>query len=107
MDREVRDNADRSRYEVFVDGKLAGFALYLLHDRRITVFHTEIDEAYEGSGLGGFLARGVLEDVKARGLDLEPVCPFLAGYIRRHRDEFLELVIPGMRDEVMIGGRPG
>jgi uncharacterized protein len=104
MSREVRDNPDRSRYEVFLDGRLAGSALYLLHDGRITVVHTEIDEAYEGSGLGGFLARGVLEDVKARGLTLEPLCPFLAGYIRRHRDEFLELVIPGMREQVVVGG---
>jgi uncharacterized protein len=91
---------------VFVDGKLAGFALYLLDERQITLFHTEIDEAHEGSGLGGFLARGVLEDVKARGLALEPLCPFIAGYIRRHRDEFLELVVPAMREEVMVGGRP-
>jgi len=104
MDREVRDNPDRSRYEVLVDGKVAGYALYVLHDERITVFHTEVDEAYEGSGLGGFLARGVLDDVKARGLAVEPLCPFLAGYIRRHRDEFLELVIPDMREEVIIGG---
>jgi predicted GNAT family acetyltransferase len=97
----VRDNPARSRYVVFADGEPAGFALYRLHGRRMTVLHTEIDAAYEGRGLGGELARHVLEDVRSRGLELEPLCPFLAGYIRGHPDQYLDLVIPAMREKVM------
>jgi hypothetical protein len=101
---EVRDNPDESRYEVSVDGEIAGFAQYRLHHGRITIFHTEIDPVHEGGGLGAELARGALQDVRGRGLSLEPVCPFIAGYIRRHPDEYLELVNPEMREKVMHGG---
>jgi len=104
MATEVRHNPDQSRYEVFTDEQLAGFAQYLLEDGRITVFHTEIHPVYEGTGLAGTLARGVLEDARAQDLAVEPLCPFMLGYIRRHRDQYLDLVIPTMRDEVTSGG---
>jgi uncharacterized protein len=101
MAAEVRDNPDQSRYELFADGELAGFAQYRLGDGEITLFHTEVDPAHEGSGLGSELARGALEDVRARALALKPVCPFIRGYIRRHPDQYLDLVVAGMREEVM------
>lgn len=103
----VRDNPGRSRYEVFADGQLAGFALYRLRGERMTLIHTEIDPAFEGRGIGGELARHVLDDVRARGLELEPVCPFMSGYIRRHPDQYLDLVIPAMREQVMQGVAQG
>jgi hypothetical protein len=28
------------------------------------------------------------------------VCPFIAGYIRRHADQYLDLVVPEMRDKL-------
>lgn len=104
MSFEVRDNRDESRYEVLVDGALAGVAQYRLCGGRITMVHTEIDPAREGGGLGRDLAQGALEDVRSRALGLEPLCPFIACYIRRHPDQYLDLVIPTMRGKVMDGG---
>lgn len=82
---EVSDNPDGSRYEVRVDGALAGFAAYRRREGRIVFTHTEVDDAYAGQGLGGALARGALEDVRAAG-DLQVVaqCPFIAAWIGRH-----------------------
>ena len=104
---EVRDDPSASRYEVFLDGQLAGFATYRLTREHITFLHTEIDPAFEGHGLGGELARRALEDVRARGLPVVPMCPFIAGFIRRHPDEYLELVAPAMRARVLSGERAG
>ena len=101
MNVHVTDNPDESRYEVRADGQVAGFALYRLQDGGITFFHTEVDPAREGEGLGSRLARGALDDVRGRGFDVVPLCPFIAGYIRRHPDEYLGLVVPGMRERVM------
>ncbi|HEY2062892.1 MAG TPA: GNAT family N-acetyltransferase [Amycolatopsis sp.] len=77
-------NEDESRYEVFADGKLAGFAAYT--DRGpLTVFtHTEIDDAFGGRGLGKVLAKAALDDVVERGRVIVPVCPFIAGYLRKN-----------------------
>lgn len=83
---KVTDNLGESRYEVWSDEKLAGFAAY---DQRgdLTVFtHTEIDDAFAYQGLGKVLAAGALDDVVAKGGTIVPVCPFIAGYLRKHPD---------------------
>jgi predicted GNAT family acetyltransferase len=97
---QVRDNPAESRYEVLSDGKLAGFAQYRLRDDRITMYHTEVDPPFEGEGLGGQLAREALDDVRSRGLLVVPVCPFIASFIRHRQDEYLDLVVPEMREKV-------
>jgi predicted GNAT family acetyltransferase len=80
----VVDNADEGRYELWAGEKVAGFAAY---DRRgaLTVFtHTEIDDAFAGQGLGKVLAAGALDDVVAKGRTIVPVCPFIAGYLKKN-----------------------
>ena len=91
MTVEVADNPDASRYEIRVDGQVGGVAVYRLEGDRIVFLHTETDPAREGEGLGGRLARGALDDVRARKLTVVPLCPFIAGWIERHR-EYEDLV---------------
>lgn len=101
MATEVRDNPQESRYELLVDERLAGVARYRLDGERITMYHTEVEREYEGRGLGAELARDALDDVRRRGLVLVPRCPFIAAYVRRHPDEYLDLVMPSLRDKLM------
>ncbi len=82
----VADAPERSRFEISVDGALAGFAVYRLAPGRITFVHTEIDDAHAGQGLGGKLARAALDEVRARGFAVRPDCPFIAGWIAKHPD---------------------
>jgi predicted GNAT family acetyltransferase len=82
----VTDAPERSRFEITVDGALAGFAFYRLRPGRITFVHTEIDDAYAGRGLGGQLARAALDAARARGLAVRPDCPFIKGWIAKHPD---------------------
>jgi predicted GNAT family acetyltransferase len=100
---EVRDNPEQHRYELRSDGELAGFVTYGLHPDHITFIHTEIEPPYEGEGLGGQLARAVLDDARRRGLMVIPMCPFIAGYIRRHPEDYLDLVQPDRREQVING----
>ncbi|WP_019608246.1 GNAT family N-acetyltransferase [Nocardiopsis sp. CNS-639] len=86
MTTDVVDVRDRKRYEIRVDGEVAGFAEYILTDDMVTFTHTEIDPAHEGRGLGGTLVRGALDDVRPRGLMVLPLCPFVKGWIQRHPD---------------------
>ncbi len=103
MSVEVSDNKQLRRYEVRVDGELAGFAQYRLEGDRITIFHAEVDPEYEGHGVGSQLAKTTLEDVAARELELNPRCPFIAAYVRQHPDLYLDLVAGPLRDRVMKG----
>jgi|SRR3712207_3973099 predicted GNAT family acetyltransferase len=96
MNVEVRNNPTKNRYEVWADGELAGYARYVLRHGRIAFVHTEVYEAYEGLGLGTRLARSALEDARSRKRVVMPYCPFIAGYIERHLDEYRDLVDPEM-----------
>jgi predicted GNAT family acetyltransferase len=91
MATDVHDAPALSRYEVTVDGTLAGFAEYRDADGARVFTHTEVFDAFEGQGVGSALARGALDDVRATGRRLVALCPFVAAYIERH-DEYADMV---------------
>lgn len=87
----VVEDRPASRFEVLVDGQAAGFAAYRRNGSSISFTHTEIDERFEGRGLGSVLVRGALDAVRAEGAAVLPLCPFVRRYISRHH-EYLDLV---------------
>jgi predicted GNAT family acetyltransferase len=89
----VADHPELMRYEVRTEAGLAGFARYQRRGGHVVFTHTEIDDAFEGQGLGGQLAKGALDDVRSRGLRVVAQCPFIAEWIRRHPD-YADLVDP-------------
>jgi len=94
----VADNADRERYEIRVDGKLAGFVKYRLRPGSIELVHKEVNDEFEGRGLGSRLISFALDDARERGLAVLPFCPFVNDYMRRHR-QYVDLVPAGRRPD--------
>jgi uncharacterized protein len=95
MDVTVRENAERHRYEAVDDGgEVAGFVEYVDHRGTRVLFHTEVDDAFEGQGVGSTLAREVLDQALDAGLTMLVTCPFLVKWIQRH---------PDYADKVTIG----
>jgi hypothetical protein len=88
---EVSDNPESARYEVKVDGNVAGFVDYHLRGDKIALTHTEVFPEYEGQGLAGRLARTALDSARDAGLSVIPTCPYIAKYIERH-PEYANLV---------------
>jgi predicted GNAT family acetyltransferase len=72
INAEARNNPAEYRYEVWVDGELAGYTQYVLRPGRIAYLHTEVYESYGGMGLGSQLARSALDDARARGFVVMP-----------------------------------
>lgn len=91
MATEVVDNTTESRFELLVDGKVAGFADYQLLPTKVVFTHTEVLPAYEGQGLAGKLVGYALQASADTGLRVVPTCPYVAKYIERH-PEFKDLV---------------
>ena len=80
----VRDNPELQRYEAIVDGELAGSVFYRELDDALILVHTEVEEAFEGQGIGSRLVAATLDDIRARGLRMRPFCPFVQAYLERH-----------------------
>ncbi|GHA88630.1 GNAT family N-acetyltransferase [Streptomyces termitum] len=90
---DVRLDDARHRYEIRVEGALAGFTSFRDREDRRVFFHTEIDDAYAGQGLAGILVRHALDDVRATGRRIVPVCPYVAKFLKKH-EEFADLTDP-------------
>ncbi len=95
-DAEVVDVPEASRYELRLGGRLVGLAAYRRREGRITFTHTEVDEPREGQGFGTRLVAAALENAAREGLEVVPLCPFIAYYIKEH-PEFEEFVASSYR----------
>ena len=94
---EIADAPERERYEITVDGELAGFAEYRGgHGTTRAFTHTEILPEFEHRGLASQLVAAALADVRAHGLVVLPICPFVKAYLADHPEE-LDLVEPRIR----------
>ncbi len=91
----IIDNSAESRFELSAGDRLAT-AAYQMAGTTMVLTHTEVPPELEGHGVGSALARGALDAARARGLSVVPLCPFMASYIRRHR-EYLDLVSESTR----------
>ncbi len=92
----IRDNVEKHRFEVDLGGGSLGVAEYTLPEGKIVFTHTEVPKEHEGKGIGSALIRFALRSARERGLQVIPICPFVAGYIRNHAEE-QDLLDPGYR----------
>jgi predicted GNAT family acetyltransferase len=82
---EVVHIPEAERYEIQVDGVVAGFTEAHPRDDGVVVFpHTLVDDAYEGQGLASILVTGALDDVRRRGLRIVVTCPYVTRFLRKH-----------------------
>jgi uncharacterized protein len=83
---EVLDAPERSRFEILVDGTFAGFTHYQPYEGSLVFDHTVIKEQFAGQGLASKLARGALDDVRARQGRIVPLCEYIGGWLEKNPD---------------------
>ena len=91
MEPTVQDVPESSRYEIRDGDRVLGIAAYQRRGEQVLFTHTEVDPDAGESGLGSRLVRGALDDVRAAGGRVVPLCPFVKGWINRH-PEYADLV---------------
>ncbi len=81
----VIQNQELDRFELVLDGELAGFAEYRITGDELIFTHTEILGAEREHGLGGQLVRDALDQVREH-TDYRVVaqCPFIAHWLKGH-----------------------
>jgi predicted GNAT family acetyltransferase len=88
---EVKNNRSKNQFEANLNGKTALIKYRKEADGTLDLFHTEVPDEFEGRGVGSQLVKAALEQIKADDLKINPSCPFIAAYIKRH-PEYRNLV---------------
>ena len=92
-DIRIRDNPDRHRFEADLGGGAVAIAEYNLLSSAIMFTHTEVPGEFEGQGIGTKLIEFALAAARERELQVIPICPFFAAYMREH-EEVQDLLTP-------------
>ena len=71
------------RFEADVEGGRC-VADYRLLGKVMHIVHTEVPAALQGQGLAAALVQAVLDQARALGWQVRPVCSYVAAYMRRH-----------------------
>jgi uncharacterized protein len=91
MSVTVDDNPMENRYEARIDGTVVGVSQYELTADTIVFLHTVVAQEHEGQGVGSAIARYALDDARARGLSVRPLCPYIRAWLQRH-PEYSDLI---------------
>ena len=91
INKDIRHNADNSRYTVQVNQDVAGYAAYEEADGIRNFNHTVIEGAYRGKGLSKELIAFALDDTREAGLKVVPSCSAVADFIAKN-GEYADLI---------------
>lgn len=83
---EKEEAASGGRYVATVAGHEAEMAFSRTSPRLIIIDHTAVPDALRGQGVGQALALHAVEDARAGGWKIIPLCPFMRAQSLRHED---------------------
>jgi uncharacterized protein len=84
MTDAVRDNADRSRFELAVGGEIA-FATYRREADRLVISYVYAPPVLRGTGAADRLMEGVAARARAGGERIVPLCGYARAWLHHHR----------------------
>lgn len=94
----IEDVTAASRYEAHLGEQLAGWVDYrrigMPPRRRLVAIHTEVPPEFGGRGIGRALVRRVIDDARAAGERISPLCPLFATHFERHPED-ADVLAPG------------
>jgi predicted GNAT family acetyltransferase len=91
MATTIEHNEAKSRYEIFLDGELAGYAEYAERAGVRDFNHTLTLPQFRGHGVAALVVEHALNDTRKSGLKVRASCWYVDEYIAKNR-EFADLV---------------
>ena len=84
MDVKREDGPTGGRYLVTIEGHTAEMTYSKAGGTRIIIDHTGVPDALRGKGAGQALVKQAVEDARAAGIKIIPLCPFAKAQIGKH-----------------------
>ncbi len=94
-DVEITDNEFLRQFELEVGDNMARIE-YALQDRKIFLTKYDMPEDMEDQGFRDIFIKAVFEEVQDRGISLVPTSPEIAGFMRRNRRKYKDLLPVGI-----------
>ncbi len=82
-DIDIQHLPEQGRFEATVEG-LRCEVDYHLSPGRMHITHTGVPRPLEGRGIAAALVQRALTWAREQGLKVEPICSYVAVYLRRH-----------------------
>ena len=82
---QIRHEPENSRFTTTTEGGEAALE-YMRDGKRITFTHTGVPPESEGKGVGSALAKAGLDFARSEGLNVRPMCPFVADFVKKNPD---------------------
>lgn len=73
---EREDSPQGGRYLIAIDGETAEMTYSRAGTGRIIIDHTGVPDSMRGLGIGKRLVEAAVQDARAEGLKIIPLCPF-------------------------------
>ncbi|MXP20030.1 N-acetyltransferase [Gordonia sp. HNM0687] len=73
--------------------QVVGYLDYVSEPYQVVLTHTVIHEQFSGHGYAGQLVRVVLDDIRATGKQVVPVCSYVQRFISQH-PEYADMAVP-------------
>ncbi|MFL9833604.1 MULTISPECIES: GNAT family N-acetyltransferase [Chryseobacterium] len=86
---DVKQNNDEKHgsFEAIIDGNRAGLMTYTwAGEDRFIIDHTEVEEAYNGKGVGKEMLIKAVEFARENGKKIIPLCPFAKATFQKNED---------------------
>lgn len=80
---EREEGTNKGRYAVRLDGTEAEMTYSRAGESMIIIDHTEVPDALRGRGVGQAMVQRAVEDARAEGRSIVPLCPFAKAQIER------------------------
>jgi predicted GNAT family acetyltransferase len=85
----VTRHDDRGRYELDVDDEVVAFAEFSVSGDTITIPYIETARQHRGKGYSSMLMDGVIDDLRARDVQVRATCSVARAHLAAHAAELL------------------
>jgi predicted GNAT family acetyltransferase len=85
------DEKQHGGFYLYENGEKIGEMVLSISGTILTVYHTEVDEAYNGKGYAKLLLDEMTAYVREHKYTVKPLCPYVFAQFKRHPDEYTDI----------------
>ncbi|MDX9798049.1 MAG: GNAT family N-acetyltransferase [Bacteroidales bacterium] len=83
---EIRNNSEKSSFELFLNDVHAGEIDYEIRRDKILLTHTGVRQEHEGKGLARKLVEFAVSYARENELKVQPICPYIKKVFERNQE---------------------